>query len=232
MAAERPPTGGPPRKRRWGWLLRALLYTALAGLIAGVFYVRWVFLSPDPNTAAGRTAATLDKARWDYWWATKRVTHPCGIQAVLLPPGTAQLGHPADEQVGRVPVGRLPVREFDPQTPYTQTELVYVGTHEVTQAQYERVMGTNPSLNKGEHLRVERVTWEDALRFCRKLGRAGRPDLAAADRGGVGVRLPRGHHHAVPHRRDAVSRPGELRLRGALALERRRGRPGQDRAGP
>jgi formylglycine-generating enzyme required for sulfatase activity len=44
-----------------------------------------------------------------------------------------------------------------------------VGVTEVTQAQYEAVMGTNPSHFKGATNPVEEVTWNDATEFCKKL---------------------------------------------------------------
>lgn len=43
------------------------------------------------------------------------------------------------------------------------------GIYEVTQAQYVRVMGENPSYFKGMNLPVERVSWDDAVAFCKKL---------------------------------------------------------------
>ncbi len=44
-----------------------------------------------------------------------------------------------------------------------------VGKYEVTQKQYELVMGKNPSRFKSERNPVERVNWHDAMAFCREL---------------------------------------------------------------
>jgi hypothetical protein len=56
-----------------------------------------------------------------------------------------------------------------PQHTVRITKPFYLGVTEVTQEQYERVMGTNPSNFKGAQLPVEQVSWEDAVEFCRKL---------------------------------------------------------------
>ena len=45
----------------------------------------------------------------------------------------------------------------------------YLGKYEITQKQWERVMGTNPSFFKGENLPVENIDWNDAKEFVRKL---------------------------------------------------------------
>ncbi len=44
-----------------------------------------------------------------------------------------------------------------------------IGVHEVTQSQYESVMGANPSYFKGANNPVEHLTWDDAVAFCAKL---------------------------------------------------------------
>jgi formylglycine-generating enzyme required for sulfatase activity len=45
-----------------------------------------------------------------------------------------------------------------------------VGKFEVTQSQWERIMGTNPSDSKGADLPVETVFWEDCQEFCKRAG--------------------------------------------------------------
>jgi len=49
------------------------------------------------------------------------------------------------------------------------TKPFYMGVTEVTQEQYQKVMGTNPSQFQGPQNPVEEVSWADAVEFCRKL---------------------------------------------------------------
>ena len=44
-----------------------------------------------------------------------------------------------------------------------------LGVTEVTQAQYRRITGQNPSVFKGDDRPVDNVSWEDASRFCQLL---------------------------------------------------------------
>ena len=66
----------------------------------------------------------------------------------------------------------LPVREI------SITSDFYMGIYEVTQAQWEAVMGNNPSSFKGSDLPVETVSWEDAVEFCDKLSKLSGYDVS------------------------------------------------------
>ncbi len=45
----------------------------------------------------------------------------------------------------------------------------YMGKYPVTQAQWEAVMGNNPSYFKGKNRPVENVSWNDSVKFCQLL---------------------------------------------------------------
>jgi formylglycine-generating enzyme required for sulfatase activity/serine/threonine protein kinase len=51
----------------------------------------------------------------------------------------------------------------------TLTSGYYLGKHVVTQSQWEKVMGTNPSHFKGADRPVEQVSWDEVTFFCKKL---------------------------------------------------------------
>jgi Sulfatase-modifying factor enzyme 1 len=62
-------------------------------------------------------------------------------------------------------------RDFDegPQTLVTLTKVLTMGRHEVTQAEYLAVMGSNPSAAIGDMNRpAEQVSWADAQSYCVK----------------------------------------------------------------
>jgi formylglycine-generating enzyme required for sulfatase activity len=74
--------------------------------------------------------------------------------------GTFTMGSPSNEtgrQANEGPQHQVTVSAF------------YMGKYEVTQAEYEAVMGTNPSNFKGSNLPVEKVSWLNAVEYCNKL---------------------------------------------------------------
>jgi len=58
------------------------------------------------------------------------------------------------------------------------TRPFYLGIYPVTQAQYEAIMGKNPSECKGPDLPVVTVTWDHAQRFCATLSRQAGQEFA------------------------------------------------------
>ncbi len=56
---------------------------------------------------------------------------------------------------------------------------IWVGKFEVTQAEYQKVMGSNPSKSVNDRQPVERVGWKEANEFCRKLTELERSELPA-----------------------------------------------------
>ncbi|CAA6603775.1 exported hypothetical protein [Rhodospirillaceae bacterium LM-1] len=59
--------------------------------------------------------------------------------------------------------------EEKPVHPVTIPRSFAVGKYEVTQEEWQSVMGSNPSYFKGSHNPVERVSWDDAQAFIQKL---------------------------------------------------------------
>ena len=91
-------------------------------------------------------------------------TDPTGIGPtgfVWIVPGTFAMGSPLSED------GRNPI---EVQHTVTLTHGFWFSDHETTQAEYQSVMGSNPSMFHGDGNRpVERVSWNDAAIYCQKL---------------------------------------------------------------
>jgi formylglycine-generating enzyme required for sulfatase activity len=83
------------------------------------------------------------------------------IKLVPIPAGSFLMGSPAQE------VGRGEVE--GPQYKVTISKPFQMGATEVTQEQYEAIMGKNPSSCKGPANPVEQVSWEEAMEFCKKV---------------------------------------------------------------
>ena len=88
------------------------------------------------------------------------VTNSIGMKLRLIPAGEFMMGSPATESDRR---------DNETQHRVSITKPFYMGVTEVTQEQYQKVMVTNPSQFKGPQNPVEKVSWADAVEFCRKL---------------------------------------------------------------
>ena len=83
------------------------------------------------------------------------------LEMVLIPAGTFLMGSP-DNEPGRA-------SDEGPQHEVTISKPFYLGKYEVTQAQWQAVMGTNPSYWNEDNLPVEQVSWDDCRAFIQKL---------------------------------------------------------------
>lgn len=98
------------------------------------------------------------------------LTNSIGMEFVLIPAGTFRMGSPDGEPDER------------PVHPVTISQPFYIGIHEVTQAQWQALMGKNPSLFQDSlNQPVEQVSWEDTQAFLKALN---------AKEGGTLYRLP------------------------------------------
>ncbi|QJB47071.1 formylglycine-generating enzyme family protein [Dolichospermum flos-aquae CCAP 1403/13F] len=82
------------------------------------------------------------------------------LEMAVIPGGTFMMGSPENEE------GRS-----DNESPQHQVTVpsFFMGKYPVTQAQYQAIMGTNPSFFKGSNRPVECVSWNDAVKFCKLL---------------------------------------------------------------
>ena len=93
------------------------------------------------------------------------VTNSIGMKLKLIPAGEFMMGSPEDEEHHE---------DNEKQHRVRITRPFYLGTTEVTQGQFEAVMGTSPwkdqeSVKEGSDYAASYVRWEDAVEFCERL---------------------------------------------------------------
>jgi formylglycine-generating enzyme required for sulfatase activity len=109
---------------------------------------------------------------------------PASLNMVAIAAGMFQMG--SAEPLGAAPYFSGPFEKPVHQVVITQP--FWMGKFEVTQAQYQAVMGSNPSYFSGASLPVEGVTWHQAVAYCDAL-----TVLEAA-----AGRLPSGYEYRLP----------------------------------
>lgn len=151
------------------WMQFGLLLIAMAALSV-VTGCQSLFV-PQLKVPAGCKAkpGTVAEPYTKTGWAKEIVHEKTGIELVYIPAGTFMMGSPEDE------AGRF---GYEVQHRVTISKGFYMGKYEVTQAQWEGLMGVTPTdvEFRGANLPVDRVSWDDCQAFCKK--------------GGDGLRLP------------------------------------------
>jgi formylglycine-generating enzyme required for sulfatase activity len=84
--------------------------------------------------------------------------NPYPQRLVWIPPGTFTMGSPTTEESRNTNEG--------PQTVVTLTKGFFMEKYELTQSEYQDVMGNNPSVFVALYAPVENVSWDDAVEFC------------------------------------------------------------------
>ncbi|MBA4367927.1 MAG: formylglycine-generating enzyme family protein [Desulfobacterium sp.] len=91
----------------------------------------------------------------------QQITNSQGMDFVLIPPGSFIMGSPEDE---------FQRSDNENQHKVTITRSFYIQTTEVTQEQWNKIMGDNPSKFIGcPKCPVDSISWHDAMAFIQKL---------------------------------------------------------------
>jgi formylglycine-generating enzyme required for sulfatase activity len=155
-------------------------------------------VSPDaakvPPRAIAQFNAEKAQQHQEAWAAHLKLpiefTNSIGMKFRLIPPGEFLMGSTPEEieaalkEVGEVKHWQECIQSEAPQHKVILTQPIYLGVNEVTQAEYEKVMGVNPSyfapMGMGKEAvagqetaqhPVEMVSWNDAVEFCAKLSK-------------------------------------------------------------
>jgi formylglycine-generating enzyme required for sulfatase activity/serine/threonine protein kinase len=153
----------------------------------------WPADAPKPAIAPfGAEQAKKHQQAWaDYLKVPVEHSNCIGMKFVLIPPGEFTMGStPAEIDEALKVAGdnqhqQEGIKGEAPQHKVVLTQPIYLGVHEVTQKEYQAVIGNNPShfaktgpeaqlvekvagLETAQHP-VETVSWYDAAEFCAKL---------------------------------------------------------------
>jgi formylglycine-generating enzyme required for sulfatase activity len=122
--------------------------------------------------------------------AGKYLINTIGMKLALIPDGEFLMGSPVSDKEAR--------DDEKPQHRVRITRPFYLGVYEVTQEEYQRVTGTNPSFFSPDgpgkdkvagldtrRFPAEQVRWPDAVEFCRRLS-----ELPDEKKAGRRYRLP------------------------------------------
>jgi formylglycine-generating enzyme required for sulfatase activity len=144
----------PGQKSRWGSVVTIVsLVIAVFSVLAAVIVVPEVreWLGLDKPLAQHKTSTPVSPPQ--------EITTSIGMELVPIPAGEFEMG--LDNGTHESPAHWVRISE-----PF------YMGKYEVTQGQWESVMGMNPSRFKGNPNRpVESVSWEDIQEFIKRLNR-------------------------------------------------------------
>ncbi len=112
------------------------------------------------TVTVNRRAEIISRRKGKAEVMTENLGNRVSLEMVKIPGGRFLMGSPETE-----------AKRFKSEGPqhYVDVPEFFMGKYPVTQAQWQAVMGNNPSNFKGSNRPVERVSWNDATEFCQKL---------------------------------------------------------------
>ncbi|MCI5145050.1 MAG: formylglycine-generating enzyme family protein [Candidatus Electrothrix sp. AR3] len=150
------------------------LITAIAALITALYSAKIIGQNTEVQAESKAVSVVSTEAKQHVAQPIKKkvvlpvipkqgdtITDPTtGMKLVYIPKGCFQMGSPANEKDRHDREG--PVHEVC-------VDGFWMGKYEVTQGQWQKVMGDNPSYNKGNDYPVEQVSWDDTQKFFTQL---------------------------------------------------------------
>jgi len=112
---------------------------------------------PTPSAAKSEAPQRVEPAASSGETVTYEIASGVSVDMVVVPPGTFTMGSAAGEA------------DDGPAHRVTITNPYQLGKFEVTQRQWNAVMGSNPSRFQGDDLPVEQVSFDDVQEFIKRL---------------------------------------------------------------
>jgi formylglycine-generating enzyme required for sulfatase activity len=136
-------------------------------------------------------------------WASSAVAQDTTPAATNAPAGASATGGTNEDLTPKTP--------GDDFTNSAGMEMIktggyWVGKFEVTQKQFQKVAGLNPSAFVGEERPVDSVSWNDAMDFCQKLSEKDVKDK----------KLPDGYYYTLPTEDEWETYTGDASLDDAV----------------
>ena len=138
-----------------------IIILLLPFLVIGVLLIVYLLLSPASEKPVPSDQQSQKIEKTETPQDLDVLTNSIGMKFAKIPSGSFTIGSSQREMEGY---------NEGPQRTIKLTESFYMGVYEVTQAEYEKVTGSNPSYFKGNrNFPVEKVSWNNAVSFCKKM---------------------------------------------------------------
>jgi len=130
--------------------------------------------SPPAVAPFNAAAAKTHQQAWaEHLGVPVEMENSTGMKLALIPAGEFMMGSKEEERTVALAEAKSwskgRVRTEGPQHKVKITKPFYLGKYEVTQTQWEAMMGNNPSEFQGPDNPVEQVSWNDVQKFLTKM---------------------------------------------------------------